>query len=1252
MILFIGDLLSRGLVALFGSRNQRLLDDMLPIVETINALEPTVAKLSDKALRDRTIALRKRVAETREKGGYERLMAEWKKLKLDERREEAVEKKKAAAAVEQAALDAVLPEAFALVRESAKRTIGQRHYDVQLMGGMALHQGKISEMVTGEGKTLVATLPAYLNSLAGHGVHIVTVNDYLARRDRDSNAPIFELLGLNVGVIQQPMDSFERQREYACDITYATNNELGFDYLRDNMKVARERQCQGTLHYAVVDEVDSILIDEARTPLIISGEADQATEKYAIADKVARQLKKGPHFEVKEKEHLVILSEEGTDEAQRLVGRMIGQGDDFDFYTGGNMDWPHHIDQSLRAHHLYEKDVDYVVKDGEIVIVDEFTGRLMPGRTWSDGLHQSIEAKEGVQIKKETQTLATVTFQNFFRLYTKISGMTGTAQTEAEELHSIYKLDVVTIPTNRPLIRENWPDVVYRTEREKFKAIVDEIERVYSTGRPMLIGTIAIEKSERLSKMLYARGIKHEVLNAKQHEKEAMIVAKAGQLRHVTVATNMAGRGTDIILGPAPRDGFDPLFVLDWVATAFFTPGMKRLRAEDWKGVSVKELRAGLRERVDECIGKRLEDWRAKSGAKVERKDLEGKSDGERRRILDKALKAAGKKDEVERFKLGEPIVTLLEAADNFERYFDHGVAGMGGLHVLATERHEARRIDNQLRGRCGRQGDPGSSQFFLSLEDDLMRIFAPERVSRILESLGMTEGQEISHGMVSRAIERAQKKVEARNFDIRKNLLEYDQVMDEQRKLIYENRQNVLEGGDTKAMVQDMVRDAIRDTVERFCSDEIVLAERNYDGLIDWVKSRFETDVKIELTADAIKGKGAEEIQEIITKLATSLHERREKAMGGESMRHLEHFILLQKIDEKWKDHLHGMDQLRGGIGLRGYAQVDPKIAYKKEGFEIFQAMIGAIQDEVTSLLYKVRLVSQEEEAEMLGRLMRQANPVASGPAKRAGAPASAPAFAGDGLMPPPSMLPAPQAAPPQARAPLAAPPAAPAMPFGMSFGVGMSMGGGGSFSVGGGVSMGGGEVEAYGHEGGLSGPIPMPEPLPVEETPGAAVVDEPSTDAGPSPRPLEGAPGRDESVEEADGEDLELEAHAAAREAAREVGGQDGDGGDAPGDGSDGSDGAGEAGGDGPDGDESGAMAVPAGGPGPEIERMAAAEGAAAARRAMQRALEQRERAAMAASQTSADPKGPTKAQKPVGRNDACPCGSGKKFKKCHGA
>ncbi len=991
MLLFMGEWLAKFLVKVFGSRNQRLLNEMLPAVDAINALEPEIARLSDRELRQKTDEFRRRLKEHVEREGYHRLLDQARKLKIDGFREESVELRKRAARLEQKGLDALLPEAFACAREAGKRTLGMRHFDVQLMGGMALHQGKIAEMVTGEGKTLVATLPAYLNAIAGHGVNVVTVNDYLARRDRDWNAPIYELLGLTVGVIQHDQPDRARQEAYACDITYGTNNEFGFDYLRDNMKTSLDRQVQGHLFYAIIDEVDSILVDEARTPLIISGASEESTSKYYVADRVAKQLKQGDHFEVKEKEHLIILSDEGQEAAERLVGVDS-------FYSGANMDWPHHIDQALRAHHLYKRDRDYVCKEGEVIIVDEFTGRLMPGRVWSDGLHQAVSAKEGLKIKEENQTLATVTIQNYFRLYTKIAGMTGTAQTEAEEFMKIYGLDIVTIPTNRPLIRDNWHDVVYRSEREKFKAICDEIERLHILGRPQLVGTIAIEKSEFLSEMLSRRGIQHEVLNAKQHEREAPIVAKAGQLRNVTVATNMAGRGTDILLGPAPKDGDAEglAAAVDWVASVFGGRGRK-LRAEDLEGAPAADVREKLLAFAREGLAERAAEWSRETGVQAAVDDLLGaaRDGGDPRDLLDKPLKQKGVKDEFERFRKADALVRYVEAAVNVERYFEGGVARMGGLHVLGTERHEARRIDNQLRGRCGRQGDPGSSQFFLALEDDLMRIFAPERVGRILERLGMTEGQEISHPMVSRAIERAQKKVEARNFDIRKNLLEYDQVMDEQRKLVYEYRQRILTGSDTKGLVAEFLRSSVRGAIEAFASDEIVKAERNYQGLADWVKSRLDVEAKVE----DLSGRTAEELDDKLFAIAEKKQQDREKEIGEKPMRELERFLLLQKIDEKWKDHLHGMDQLRSGIGLRGYAQVDPKIAYKKEGFELFEQMWGSVQDEVTSLLFKVRLITPEEEAKLLGSVWRGAAPqISSAPGGQASRPVAAAAAAGDG--------------------------------------------------------------------------------------------------------------------------------------------------------------------------------------------------------------------------------------------------------------
>jgi len=782
---------------IFGTRNERLLRAMQPIVAHINSLEPKIQPLSNSELRAKTDEFRRRLASGE-------------------------------------TLDDILPEAFAVVREAARRTVKMRHFDVQLIGGIVLHQGKIAEMATGEGKTLVATLAAYLNGLTGKGVHIVTVNDYLARRDRAWMGPVYELLGLTVGVIQAPMGNAERKVAYAADVTYGTNNEFGFDYLRDNMKVRLEDQVQRELHYAIVDEVDSILIDEARTPLIISGPAYDTTTKYYEADRIARALKPGVHFEVKEKEQTVILTEAGIERAERLLGVDS-------FYTGRNMDWPHHIDQALRAHHLYKRDKDYIVKEGQVVIVDEFTGRLMPGRVWSDGLHQAIEAKERLKIKEENQTLATITLQNYFLLYEKLAGMTGTAATEAVEFDRIYGLDVVVIPTNRPLIRYTYPDVVYLTEDEKFEAIVREIETVHKSGRPILVGTISIEKSERLSKMLKARGIRHEVLNAKHHEREAEIIAKAGQMGNVTIATNMAGRGTDIVLG--------------------------------------------------------------------------------------------------------------------------EGVAEIGGLHVIGSERHEARRIDNQLRGRSGRQGDPGSSRFFVSLEDDLMRIFAGDWVKKILARVGMGQGQELSHPIVSRAIEKAQRRVEEHNFEIRKHLLEYDEVMNEQRKIVYSQRQEVLKGENLKGIVFNMIDDRIASAIEEYLPRGLSRSEWNWEGLVLWMRKKF----GVELTPGKLQEIGRDALEEFLYKKVEGVYEEREREIGPEAMREVERFVLLQVIDTKWKDHLHAMDQLKAGIGLRGYGQKDPKIEYKREGYELFSSMIESVKEDVTNYILKVK-VEREAEQELEG--------------------------------------------------------------------------------------------------------------------------------------------------------------------------------------------------------------------------------------------------------------------------------------------
>ena len=727
---------SHGLIRLFGNSNERQIRRMRPIVARVNELEAGFQALSDEALVAKTAEYRERLARGE-------------------------------------TLEDLLPEAFAACRESGRRYLKMRHYDVQLMGGMVLHGGNIAEMVTGEGKTLVATLAAYLNALEGKGVHVVTVNDYLARRDAEWMSPLYNGLGMTVGAIQSDMDSHERRDVYDCDITYGTNNEFGFDYLRDNMKPTKESQAQGALHYAIIDEVDSILIDEARTPLIISGPAFDDVRKYAEADRIARILRKDAHFEVKEKERTCHLNDDGIREAERIAGIES-------FYTPGNMEWPHLIDNSLKAHYLYKRDRDYVERDGEIVIVDEFTGRLMVGRQWSDGLHQAVEAKERVKIKEENQTLATITLQNFFKLYKKLSGMTGTAMTEANEFYKVYKLDVIAIPTNRPLTRFSFADVIFRSDREKFNAILDEIREVHETGRPILVGTTSIIKSEEIAEILKRHGIGHQVLNAKYHEREAEIVAQAGRKSGVTIATNMAGRGTDIILGGNPE-------FMAWA-------DLKRLTDED---------------------GRPLYPTRLEVSPQVWKEAVEK---------YEPEMKAEGRE-----------------------------VAGLGGLHIIGTERHESRRIDNQLRGRAGRQGDPGSSRFFLSLEDDLMRKFAGEWVSAVLGRLGMEDGEAIESTLVSRRIEGAQKKVEERNFDSRKNLLEYDEVMDEQRKRIYSFRQRLLDGSPPKDEILEMIDGQVRDAVNRFLADDYGAA-----SFAEYAGQRF----GVELAARDFKGVSVEEAQ------------------------------------------------------------------------------------------------------------------------------------------------------------------------------------------------------------------------------------------------------------------------------------------------------------------------------------------------------------------------------------------------------
>jgi preprotein translocase subunit SecA len=724
-------------------------------------------------------------------------------------------------------LEDLLPEAFAVVREASRRVLKQRHYDVQLIGGMVLHDGRIAEMRTGEGKTLVATLPSYLNALTGRGVHIITVNDYLASRDSEWMGQIHRFLGLSVGLIVHGLNHEERRQSYNADITYGTNNEFGFDYLRDNMMTRPEGLVQRLLHYAIVDEVDSILIDEARTPLIISGEADKPTALYFRVAKVIPRLRPGEDFHVNEKDKVVTLSEQGVSRVESMLGVD-------NLYEDIHTELAHHVNQALKARALFKRDRDYVVKDGQVIIVDEFTGRLMFGRRYSEGLHQAIEAKENVKIEKESQTLATITFQNYFRMYEKLAGMTGTAMTEEPEFKKIYKLDVLEIPTNMPMIREDLPDVVYRTENGKFQAVVENIVERHSQGQPVLVGTISIEKSEVLSSMLEKRGIKHQVLNAKFHEKEAEIVAGAGQKSMVTIATNMAGRGTDIVLG--------------------------------------------------------------------------------------------------------------------------EGVAQLGGLHIIGTERHESRRIDNQLRGRAGRQGDPGSSQFFISLEDDLMRLFGAENIMGIMDKLGMDDSIQITSKMITRSIETAQRRVENRNFDIRKHVLEYDDVMNQQREVIYAQRRAVLTGEDLRSNIMDMLAKVIRETVDLFSGDSNYPEDWDLPSLLEYCENLFLPGH--ELTADQLARLTKDEVYELLYEQAEGLYDSREEMFGSDIMRQLERAVMLQVVDHKWMDHLDAMDMLREGIGLRAYGQKDPLVEYKHEGFEMFHNMIAAIQEDI--IRYMMRITPQ----------------------------------------------------------------------------------------------------------------------------------------------------------------------------------------------------------------------------------------------------------------------------------------------------
>ena len=789
----IGALLKK----VIGSKNDRELKRLSLILQEVNQWEPTIRNLSDAELRAKTPYFREKLAQGTD-------------------------------------LEDILVEAFAVVREAAWRTVQMRPFDAQIVGGLVLHEGKIAEMKTGEGKTLAATMPIYLNALPGKGTHLVTVNDYLARRDAEWMGPIYKMLGMTVGVIVHGLDDDERRDAYHADITYGTNNEFGFDYLRDNMKFSLEDYAQREFHYAIVDEVDSILVDEARTPLIISGPSEESTDKYYRINQVIPRLRKEKDYTIDEKSRTVVLTEEGVSRVESYLKVQ-------NLYEPKNMELLHHVNQALKAHTLFKRDVDYVVKEGEVIIVDEFTGRVMPGRRYSDGLHQALEAKEKVKIERENQTLASITFQNYFRMYKKLAGMTGTADTEAAEFKKIYNLDVLVVPTNMPMIRTDHIDVIYKTEKEKFNATIEEIKELHQTGRPVLVGTISIEKSELLSKYLTRTGIKHHVLNAKHHEREAEIVAEAGQRGQVTISTNMAGRGTDI--------------------------------------------------------------------------------------------------------KLGE------------------GVAQLGGLHILGTERHESRRIDNQLRGRSGRQGDMGSSRFYLSLEDDLLRIFGAERISSIMDKIGIEENQPIEHKMISKAIENAQKRVEGQNFDIRKHLLEYDDVMNRQRQVIYEQRKKVLRGEDLWKDIEEMTEELVDDLIPDYIEEKQHPEEWNLKGLDDMVFKQF--SLKLNLS-DPERGLNQEEIRETIISAVKAHLKKKEEDFGKPLMDHLIRMIMLQSIDTRWKDNLLGMDHLKEGIGLRGYGQKDPIREYQKEGYEMFMDMVYRIKTDTIEKLCRVQIQREEEVEEM----------------------------------------------------------------------------------------------------------------------------------------------------------------------------------------------------------------------------------------------------------------------------------------------
>ncbi|OHD70482.1 MAG: preprotein translocase subunit SecA [Spirochaetes bacterium RBG_16_49_21] len=845
----------------FGTKHERDIKKLIPVVEKINLLEPEIKKLTNDEMRAMTTHFRERI----EKGEQP---------------------------------DSLLPEAFALVREASVRTLGMRHFDVQLMGGVVLHQGKITEMKTGEGKTLVATLPVYLNALTGLGVHVVTVNDYLARRDAEWMGAIYKFLGLEVGVIQHDLSPYERQIAYRCDVTYGTNNEFGFDYLRDNMVEHQSLRVQRVLNYAIVDEVDSILIDEARTPLIISGSTEESTKKYYLLNKVILNLKDKEDYEVNEKDRHATLTEDGVRHVERLL--KIDN-----LYDNRHIDTVHHVNQALKAHTLFHIDEDYIVKDGQVIIVDEFTGRLMPGRRYSDGLHQALEAKENVTIARESQTLATITFQNFFRMYKKLAGMTGTADTEAVEFKKIYNLDVVVIPTNMPMIRTDYPDRVYRTEREKFNAILEEIKDLNHRSQPVLVGTISIDKSEKLSRLLAGAGIHHNVLNAKFHEQEARIIAEAGSPATVTIATNMAGRGTDIVLGGRK------LFVDELEAhVPLHDVGL-------WEEFKLAVL-TGEFDRAEE---------------------LSERMTGQDRN------KAKG----------------IVRGGSEWSAHHNK-VVDASGLHILGTERHEARRIDNQLRGRSGRQGDPGSSRFYLSLEDELMRLFGSERIGNIMQKLGMEEGQEIESSMVTKAIAGAQKRVEGRNFDIRKHLLEYDDVMNTQREFIYKERNEILLGEDISYKFDGYIEDICKIKLELFTGGGGHPEEWDIDGIKNWM--RFKFGVEIDFKKIDPYELSYHDFTEAVTARLKEEYRNKEAALGKDDMRALERIITLQIIDNKWRDHLYNMDELRDGIWTLSYGERNPLVEYKIQGFNLFREMLSALKEDILEYMMKVQVERVAEEA------------------------------------------------------------------------------------------------------------------------------------------------------------------------------------------------------------------------------------------------------------------------------------------------